>query len=43
MIIPFVVFRTFEILSSFFAFFPALIGLIVELIIRVITKKYKTN
>jgi hypothetical protein len=38
-IIPFVVFRTFDWYSLIFAFFPALIGLIIGLIIRVIIKK----
>ncbi|MCB2305663.1 hypothetical protein LGL08_00345 [Clostridium estertheticum] len=37
-IIPFAAFRTFEMLSLFFAFFPALIGLIIGMIIRAKTK-----
>ncbi|MCB2294769.1 hypothetical protein LGK95_14815 [Clostridium algoriphilum] len=38
-IIPFVVFSTFDGIDLFFAFFPALIGLIIGLIIRVKIKK----
>jgi len=40
-IIPFVVFSTFEMQSLFIAFFPALIGLIVGWFIRVKTKTMK--
>ncbi|MCB2356745.1 hypothetical protein [Clostridium estertheticum] len=42
-IISFVVFSTFEMLSLFFAFFPALIGLTIGMIIRAKTKKYAIN
>ncbi|MBU3102059.1 MULTISPECIES: hypothetical protein [Clostridium] len=42
-IIPFAVFSTFEMLSLFFAFFPALIGLIIGIIIRAKAKKYAIN
>lgn len=42
-IIPSVVFSTFEMLSLLFAFIPALIGLIIGRIIRLKTKKYETN
>lgn len=38
-IIPFVVFSTFDKIDLFFALFPALIGLIIGLIIRFQTKK----
>lgn len=37
-IIPFVVFSTFDGIALFFAFFPAVIGLIIGLIIRFKTK-----
>ncbi|MGH4051539.1 MAG: hypothetical protein ACREVX_09320 [Clostridium sp.] len=37
--IPFLVFRTFDGIDLFFAFFPALIGLIIGLIIRFKIKK----
>jgi hypothetical protein len=38
-IIPFLVFSTFDRIDLYFAFFPALIGLIIGLIIRHKTKK----
>jgi len=42
-IIPFLLTNTFDMLTLFFAFFPALVGLILGLIIRVKTEKYEIN
>ena len=42
-LIPFLLTKSFEWIGLFFAFFPALIGIIIGLIIRFIIKKYKIN
>ncbi|MBU3201780.1 hypothetical protein LL037_25465 (plasmid) [Clostridium estertheticum] len=42
-LIPFLLTKSFEWMGSFFAFFPALIGLVLGLIISFIIKKYKTK